>query len=404
MNEIDQLWRKRLESFFSETKRYGRYILNDHIKFVLIFGLGAGAFYYQKWLAGISPDFPSAIFAAILIGLLLTYSPIFTFLKEPDLVFLLPLETRLRGFFQKSVLFSYSLQVYLLIFVLAALAPLYFRTAEITGGQYALYGLILLIAKGWNQLLAWYLYYVRDPMMRLGEKTIRTAINVVFVYLLFSQAPWIYIMIMIILMAGFLLYEDFSARQKHTLKWDLLVEAENHRMARFYRLANLFTDVPGMSNRVKPRKWLNGVAASVPYSKETAYRYLYIRSFIRTGEYLGIYFRLAVIGFIAVFAVPYTVGKGIAFLVFLALTAFQIRPLWRHHAAKIWLDLYPIQETFRRKSFLTLLFQLLTLESVLIAPAAFMTLPWVSAAVLLILGLLFSYLFVYQYTEKRISM
>ena len=41
------------------------------------------------------------------------------------------------------------------------------------------------------------------------------------------------------------------------LKWDLLIAQEEKRMASFYRLANLFTDVPKLKDTVKRRKWLD---------------------------------------------------------------------------------------------------------------------------------------------------
>ena len=67
-------------------------------------------------------------------------------------------------------------------------------------------------------------------------------------------------------------------------------------MMRFYRFANLFTDVPHLRGAVKRRQWLDFVMSGIPFKKGQAQRYLVARTFIRTDDLFYLWIRLTAIG------------------------------------------------------------------------------------------------------------
>ncbi|GAA3330060.1 hypothetical protein GCM10020331_081060 [Ectobacillus funiculus] len=73
--------------FGRKSVRTEKYIFNDHLKFVLIFAIGAGAYYYQQWLATLTASFPTAALLAALFAVILTVGSVQTLLKPADLVF-----------------------------------------------------------------------------------------------------------------------------------------------------------------------------------------------------------------------------------------------------------------------------------------------------------------------------
>lgn len=79
MFDEKQLWKERLGRTVKELSRYLRYIFNGHIVIVMVFLLGTAAFYYQEWIKTLPDDFPAAAVIAIILALLVTYSPIYTF-------------------------------------------------------------------------------------------------------------------------------------------------------------------------------------------------------------------------------------------------------------------------------------------------------------------------------------
>ena len=61
----------------------------------MIILIGGAGYYYSEWVKTLTPDFPRRSIMAIILGLVVTISPLTTFFREPDIVFLLPIETNL---------------------------------------------------------------------------------------------------------------------------------------------------------------------------------------------------------------------------------------------------------------------------------------------------------------------
>src|SRR5699024_3758123 len=139
------------------------------------------------------------------------------------------------------------------------------------------------------------------------------------------------------------------------------------RMQFFYRFANMFTDVPHLKNKVKKRHWLVSLLPDPPWKQSSTYDYLYRITFIRGGDYLGMYIRLIVIGGLLIYFVPNLWLKLLFALLFLYMSSFQMMTLYNHHRTVMWLDLYPVEKTVRQQALLKLLLQLAVLQSILFA-------------------------------------
>lgn len=74
------------------------------------------------------------------------------------------------------------------------------------------------------------------------------------------------------------------------LKWDILIDGEEKRMASFYRLANMFTDVPQLKATVKRRKWLDILINRIAFAEDKTYLYLFFTGiFARIGLFGAFY-------------------------------------------------------------------------------------------------------------------
>lgn len=402
MIDIKELWKIRSIQHFKEISRYLRYMLNDHLLIALLFLGGGAAYYYNQWLQDIPENFPYALILGIVLGVILTNSRIQTLVKEPDLVFLLPVEKRLAPYFQKAFWYSLLSQSYLLLIVLAIAAPLYLAATNRPLSSLLVIFVIVLLSKAWNLLLTWFTQYYTDKMAYNMDIVIRLLINIILMYLLFSGAAVLFVGCIIVIMLGLLLYFHKAVENK-SLKWNLLVDLESKRMLTFYRLANLFTDVPKLKERVKKRAWLNWVTGFIAYSKKNSFRYLYIRTFLRTSDYLGMYIRLTIIGGLVLYFVPFEYGKAFVMILFLYLTGYQLITLWRHHSLKIWVQLYPVNEETKLASYLQLLFHLLITQCVLFIIVVIPTMNVGLLFTLLVVGVIFTYAFVYVYVKAKVK-
>ncbi|MDQ1004196.1 ABC-2 type transport system permease protein [Neobacillus niacini] len=402
MFDEKKLWKDRSVHRLKEFGVYLRYILNGHLVVVLLFLIGTAAFYYQNWIRSLSQDFPAEIIIAVILGLFLTHSPVYTFLLEADQVFLIPLETRLKGYFLRSGLLSLVFQGYILLMVLAIVMPMYAHVSRNGFQSFLIFFIILLVIKGWNIAVNWKIHYYVQPSVYTWDMFVRYFINVLFTFLLFNNAHFLFLLIFAIIMASY--FRSFSVRTKKMgLKWDLLIVQEEKRMASFYRLANLFTDVPKLKDTVKRRKWLDWLINRISFSEDKTYHYLFARTFLRSSDYLGLFIRLTVIGALALYFISFGAGQIVLSLLFIYLTGFQLLPLWNHHQNKLWIYLYPVSQTHKTAAFHSLLMKILIIQSSIFTIVIMFKGEWIFSLIILFSGMLFSFLFVSVYSKKRLK-
>ncbi|HDR7564970.1 ABC-2 type transport system permease protein [Bacillus sp. RC55] len=395
------LWKERFRHFLKEVRTYSKYVFNDHLKFIFVFIIGAGAYYYQQWLQTLTPSFPTAIVMAVLLGLVLTAGSVQTLLKEADLVYLLPVEEKLKPYFTKAFLFTFMIQLYIIAMVAAALAPLYFQQMKQTGANYIWIVIAFVIVKAWNLFVAWEKSFLTDQNVQRADWFIRFILNGIFVYVLVERTSVIFTGVIVFLMALYLAVMHQKVKGK-PLNWEYLISEEGKKMMLLYRIANMFVDVPALKERVSRRKWLDFILSMI--GEKRTYLYLYTRTFLRSGNYFGLYMRLLVLGGIILYFIPFLYGRLIVSFVFLYLIGYQLLTLWKHHRMKVWLDLYPVGGDEKKRDFLTLLNAILIIGSVVFTIIfALATKDFVMTGILFVVSILFSIGFVYQYGAKRIE-
>lgn len=403
MFDSHAFYKQRVSSHMKELSRYLRYIFNGHIAVATFFFIAAIAYYYQAWLAQLPENFPTAIIIGIAFGLLASYSPIRTLLKEPDLVFLIVAEEKMRPYFRNAIFYSFFIQLYVVLLVAAALGPLYTTTfSDREGSPYLLTIFVLLIYKVANLLVNWWMYRVRESRTRRLELFIRTIINILVFYFLVAGEILLASFVTIAFTVGFLFIYSLSKKKSGVL-WDLLLEKDQNRMQSFYRIANMFSDVPHIKSRISKRKWLVSLLTkNITFEKKYTFDYLYRITFIRSGDYLGMYLRLIVVGGIFIVMIPTVWMKVLFAILFIYLSSFQMMALYKHHRTVMWLDIYPIVESNRQSSMLKLLYQLGFLQTVIYAALFLFDKAYLGSIVALGAGAAFTYLFTNGYIKKKI--
>ncbi|WP_066191937.1 MULTISPECIES: ABC transporter permease [Gracilibacillus] len=396
-----QMFAERLSAHSKELSRYLRYIVTGHIVIAMVFIVGAMSVYYQQFLEDIPDYFPSGWVIAVVLGLSVMYSPIQLLLKRADIVFLIPAEHRLHGYFRRALVYSFFSQLYWFVAAIIAVAPLYIEVFP--DSSFLWLFIVLLIVKAWSLMANWWMLRVRDRQLRRIDKLVRAALIITLVYFYVVQEP-LFLCIVTALLA--LLYgaNFMVGRRNPGLNWDLLIENDYRRMRRFYRLANMFTDVPHMETEIKKRHWLVRLLTSrFPFKQSAAYPYLYRITTVRSGEYLGIYLRLLVIGGLLIYFVPNQWLKLIFALLFVYMIFLQIVPLWKHHVTIVWLDLYPIPFQERRQAFLSWMQQMTASAAVVFILLLLVMGQWLAALLMLVLSLLFVWQLVPVYLQKKIE-
>ncbi|MGR6855678.1 ABC transporter permease [Bacillus halotolerans] len=370
MNNMLDIWQSRLQEHIKETRMYMKYMLNDHLVIVLIFFIAGAASWYSKWVRDIPAHFPSFWVMAVLFSLVLTGSYVRTLLKEADLVFLLPLEAKMEPYLRQAFVYSYVSQLFPLIALSLVAMPLYF--AVMPGASLVSYAAVfvqLLLLKAWNQALEWRMTFQNDRSMKQMDLVIRFAANTLVLYFVF-QSVYVYALVIYINMAALYLYVSSAAKGK-TFKWESHIEYELRRKQRFYRIANLFTDVPHLKKQAKRRAYLDFLLRFVPFEQRKTFAYMFARAFLRSSDYLGIQVRLTVIFALIIMyasASPMIAGILTVFTVFI--TGIQLLPLFGHFDHLALQELYPVKKEAKLKSYFSLLKTALSVQALLMAAAS----------------------------------
>lgn len=404
MFDSHAFYKKRLSAHVKNLSRYLKYMFNGHIAFAMFFFIAATAYYYQQWLEQLPPNFPTGIIMGIVLGLLISYNPIRTLLQEPDLVFLLAAEQQMGPYFRNSIIYSFVIQTYLIVLASAAFSPLYFTSFdERAGSVFLVTVLLFLLLKGMNMLINWYMLKVRDKNSRTIDLTVRTLLNIVIAYFVI-EGQALYAVITIVLLFLVIVYDFIVASKQPGIFWDLLIEKDQIRLQSFYRIANLFADVPHLKNKVKRRDWLTKTFISrIPFERSATYDYLYQISFLRSGDYLGMYIRLVVIGGIFIWVIPNIWIKMVFAILFIYLSVFQMMALYQHHRTQMWLDLYPVNPGLKQTAVIRIIRKLGYVQAFAFTFLFIFQLEWLGSVIILLGGLSFVWAYIKLYVKPKLD-
>ncbi|WP_440896282.1 ABC transporter permease [Amphibacillus sp. Q70] len=386
MMDSKVLFKERFKGHLKETMRYFQYILNGHIAIAILFLIGAGAVFYQQFLAELPDHFPTDWIVSLIFSLVALYNPIQNLLKEADLVFLLPAEKRLTSYFNYTLWYSFLTQLYLVVLVAAILAPLY--QASYPNQSYLSLVFILIIFKGWHFLLNWWMLRIRNRAIHWRDKPIRYFIQLIIFYSFINGYLLISGLAMLVLF-GFVFYGYYFSHQ-YALAWDQLIEKDQQRMQSFYRLASMFTDVPHFKATIKKRRLLvKWITQKISFEQKYTYHFLYRITFIRSADYFGLYFRLTIIASLLLAYFNHIIMVLCLVLLFLFLTGVQLMPLWYHHRTNVWEDIYPVKQADRQRAMIKLIEQLLVGQLLVFAPVLWITSDGWQAILTVLLGSVF---------------
>ncbi|WP_227395813.1 ABC transporter permease [Jeotgalibacillus aurantiacus] len=402
MKNVHDIWKDRLQDYNKELQKYLRYIFNGHLMFVIIFAVGGGGFAYSNWIQTLDSSFPSAIVIAAVLAVAATMSPVYTYLKEADKVYLTPLEGQMKQYFVNALVTSFMFQAYIVVVLLAVAMPLYVQTAGATFGDFFLLLIAVLALKIWNLVMRWTILRYQESFYHYIDTGFRFVLNLAFLWALFAQVPtWVVVAIAAIL-AGYLIAFRIITVEK-TLKWELLIDLETLRLHRFYRFANLFTDVPHLKGQAKRRKWLDPILDRSKYGQSMSYYYLYVRTFLRSDEYFGLWVRLTIIASVII------IGSGVIWikigtaLLFLYLTGFQLIPMMKKHELKIWPDLYPLSSSMKADAFRKVLVNTLAAQAAVFSVVSIWGGAWLDGLLTAGAAVLFVVAFVSVYLPAQVK-
>lgn len=386
MRNLQDVWQTRLTHYTAELQKYMRYIFTGHIAIVLVFLLGAGGYQYSAWLNVVQSDFPAALLVGVVLGVLIMFSQPATLLREPDAVYLLPLENKMNEYFTQALRFSFTTSIIVIVVAYVAFIPLLKVVTPLSTALLWL-GLAIALALKYMSIHSEFAfrYYMRghfvwvDRLLRFGlvVLTLATYLN-----------GWYY-GLAIGIITQFIYMRVLKAKvQNQPFPYEHFITIEQNRMLRFYRFANYFTDVPHLRGAIRRRKWLDMIYVLAPYGKKNTQRYLTWRTFVRTNDHFYLWVRLTFIAALLAAFVDITIVRFIIAGALSFATALQLQQALTNQSAFRMDMLYPVPAA-QKKEAATSIVRLLIIVQAIIVTLSHVTQPYfyVTGVIMIAVGL-----------------
>jgi ABC-2 type transport system permease protein len=403
MIDVEKLWRKRRNAHLTQTLKYFSLMANSGLIVSLILLIIVGSIYYAKLLKALPQDFPAVLILTVLFSFLLTKSAIRTLLKEGDLVFLLPVESGMKHYFSKSLSSAIASGSFITLFVFTLTWPIV--QVFITDGwkMYVIFAFFLIAAKVFNLFVAWEERRLPYKSHQLNYKIMRFIVNFVYVYLLFNEA-YVFLIAMFAIMYVLKNFVFEVFKKMHGYQWEMLLAEEQTLKMKGYRLVNYFTDVPALKQTVHKRPLLN-MLGTFSFKKKNMMPALFMKTFTRSGDYLGLYIRLVLIGFLFLYLVPPGWWQLAVVILFFQMLALQLFTLYTQYKWNVIFNIYPIEANLKIAAFIKWLRGLLLMQGILYGIFyGILTGDWLIALLMPVAAFVYSLLRLPSMTKKHITL
>ncbi|HSJ38780.1 MAG TPA: ABC transporter permease [Planococcus sp. (in: firmicutes)] len=385
MKNLHDVWSKRLHSYTVEVQNYFKYIFTGHIAVVMLFALGAAGYAYSDWVQRVPEDFPAAWILALIFGTMLAFSPPSTLLKEADMVYFLPLESKLDEFLKPALRWTFLSQLYLPVIAFIVSLPMVNAIYGLETSYLIGFPILLLIIKWWNIQME---FSYRKAFAGNGawlDRLVRFALIASFTYMYVDNR----LLFAALFLLAMIVYGKWVQNRAAGLPfpYEHFIQLEENRMLRFYQFANYFTDVPQIKGKIKARSWLNSIYKIIGKHPKDAHYYLVWRTFIRSDELFYLWIRLTLLSIAGALLIPFTIAAAVFAGALAFATAIQ---LWQglNQTQHFRMDnLFPLSDFTRGQAVWKLIAILQLMQSVLAAAVllfngAFLTAGIVFAVIL----------------------
>ncbi|WP_010279426.1 ABC transporter permease [Paenibacillus senegalensis] len=396
----DQWWIQRRNQFFKETSYYWKYVFQNLSSGFLFFLIVAGFYGYTRWVESLPETFPYYWLTVPLLTWAVAHSPIRTFLREADKVFLLPVEQQMGAYFTKAILYSLIRQSIVVLLIFFLLWPLYAHL-EPERAPVWVYLIFLVLGKWANLMGSWQESQTHYDSPRHWALVLRILANAFILFLMYTNDLWIACLSALLAVA--VAWFGYSRIPRHYIHWDYLVQQEKQHRQKHYLFFSWFIEVDKLPTRVKPRRWAAGIPSRLSLKPANTYLYLFSKTYLRS-ETASISLRLLLVSIFLMIVVSDDWVKALCYLVPLWLGGVQLSSLQQIHRYRFWLQIYPLDGAEKNRAVRQLTLAVLLLHALLNgALLLWLSASWLYPLASIGFALLLIVLYVHVYLTKKLK-
>lgn len=382
MNTLRDIWGARFTHYMIEVQNYMKFIFTGHLAIVLMFTIGAGGYAYSEWLKEVPVSFPAVPLTAVVVAAALTMSTPVTLFKEADSIYFLPLETKLPSYLSKALQWTTFSQLPIPILLFVVAVPLLSATVGISLVIVIVVLIAMMIYKWFFVQIEFAMRHTFEKDRLLADRLVRWMIAIVGIASILYLQPWFLLMSVVMLV----LYYRQSKRWINGKPFPFIhfIELEQNRMLRFYRFANLFTDVPHLKGTVHRRAWLQFFYGKTQIATGSAQLYLLKRTFIRTDDLFKLWSRLTLLSAVGAALIPFPLVSFIFSGALAYAAAIQLKLLLRG-GDEFRMDLlFPTHSESRERAIQAVVRRVQWIQALLVGITSILQLGWTINPILLV--------------------
>jgi len=347
---LGSLWKERRTRYLREVMPYWKYVMSSGgmaMGFAVILAIqGYAALLHRTRAAGAADEW-LPLGAAAALALTLLWNPARTYLRRPDVVLLLRLESRMNEYFRGAWIWGAAASGALTAAAILLYWPLYAASNAGSAASYAAAAAALLALKALLYAGARRERRFRDGGVRAAFAAAKAAAAVATAYALLRGPldPTDAMLALVWIAYVFALL----APRTHHVHWEHLLEQERRTRALHETWFGFFVDLPNRAETYRPRRALNGLLRLIRYDPGNAFRYMYWRTFLRSSM-ASLAARMIALEAALVWVFPHPWAAAAIYAVFCWLIGLQLRGIQSPPAEPLLAAMSPLPPSRRTRS------------------------------------------------------
>ena len=401
----EQLWGSRFKTYQKKVMKYAKYMMNDHFMIVFFFLFGFLLFQYSTWLKTIRIlEWPLILFISLLLAIFPLFGEIATYVEEADLHFLSVIGEDFKPYFKRAIRYSWIFPLVMNGIATIFVLPIFMQAYGNGTIPFIDIFVTLLSLKGFHFTVQKSVLEGKLPKNSYYNLALYL-VNSICLFGILSLIPNIFslLMALVLMVLSIVLYRFASAKPVHFV-WNELIGREQMRQQRIFRVIALFVDVPFLKkHQAKRNQSLDIFVGKLTPNRIHPYRYLLVRTVLRSSNYVTIFLQMIVATVLLSFASSIWYWIMAIQSIMIVVICFQFASLYKHPKAhSIYIhSLYDPKEMM--DDFIGVVLQLVIGASTIISLLTVL----VSRNVFVLSGLvwypLLSAVFLYGYLKPRLN-
>ena len=331
----EQLWGSRFKTYQKKVMKYAKYMMNDHFMIVFFFLFGFLLFQYSTWLKTIRIlEWPLILFVSLLLAVFPLFGEIATYVEEADLHFLSVIGEDFKPYFKRAIRYSWIFPLVLNGIATIFVLPIFMQAYGNGTIPFIDIFVTLLSLKGFHFMVQKSVLEGKLPKNSYYNLALYL-VNSICLFGILSLIPNIFslLMALVLMVLSIVLYRFASAKPVHFV-WNELIGREQMRQQRIFRVIALFVDVPFLKkHQAKRNQSLDIFVGKLTPNRIHPYRYLLVRTVLRSSNYVTIFLQMIVATVLLSFASSIWYWIMAIQSIMIVVICFQFASLYKHPKA-----------------------------------------------------------------------